>query len=258
MSYPPIQITFLGTGTSSGVPMIGCDCEVCKSPAAKDKRLRSSILVESANTTIVVDTGPDFRQQMLTHTVNKLDAVLLTHSHKDHIAGLDDVRAYNYFQQKPMDVFATKATLERVQEEFNYAFTGFKYPGIPVINLHLIANAPLEIGDLAIEPIPVWHLHMPVLGFRFGDFTYITDANRIEDASKEKIKGSQVLVLNALRHEKHISHFTLQEAINFADELEIPQVYFTHISHQMGFQEVMNEQLPASRQLAFDGQKIKI
>lgn len=238
--------------------MIGCDCEVCKSADVKDKRLRSSILVASPATTIVVDAGPDFRQQMLKHQVNKLDAVLLTHSHKDHIAGLDDVRAYNYFQQKPMQVYGTEATLHRIEEEFDYAFAENKYPGTPSFNLNIFENAPLTAGDLKIQPIPVWHLHMPVLGFRFGDFTYITDANRVDESSKEKIKGSKVVVLNALRHEKHISHFTLQEAINFADELEIPQVYFTHISHQMGFQKVINEQMPASRQLAFDGLKIKV
>lgn len=247
----------MGTGTSSGVPMVACDCEVCTSNNTKDKRYRSSILVESATTTVVVDAGPDFRSQMLAHNVNKLDAVLLTHSHKDHIAGLDDVRAYNYFQQKPMDVYASQATLNRIVVEFDYAFAKHKYPGIPTINLHtIVKNEPFFVGDLFIEPVAVWHLKMPVLGYRFGNFTYITDANRLENEEIKKISGSEILVLNALRHEQHISHFTLKEAITVADDLLIPQAYFTHISHQMGLHDVVNNSLPQNRQLAYDGQKI--
>ncbi|MCH5600604.1 MBL fold metallo-hydrolase [Niabella ginsengisoli] len=259
MPYPPLQITFLGTGTSSGVPMVGCTCGVCASTNNKDKRLRSSILLQSPETTIVIDSGPDFRQQMLTHNVNKLDAILLTHSHKDHIAGLDDVRAYNYFQKKPMDVFATEATLNRVKVEFDYAFAAVKYAGVPSIQLHTInSDDEFKIADLNIIPIPVWHMYMPVLGFRLGDFTYITDANRIDDIIKEKIKGSKVLVLNALRREKHISHFTLQEALDLADELEAPEAYFIHLSHQMGLHDKVSEELPPNRYLAFDGLQIKI
>lgn len=248
----------MGTGTSSGVPMIGCDCEVCTSGDPKDNRLRSSILIKSATTTIVVDSGPDFRQQMLRENVRQLDAVLFTHSHKDHIAGLDDVRAYNYFQQKPMQVYGTAFTLNRVKEEFNYAFAEQKYPGIPSIKLNTITEEAFTIGDITVQPIPVWHLFMPVMAFRFGNFTYITDANRIEESSKQKIKGSKVMVVNALRREKHISHFTLDEACALADELEIPQVYFTHISHQMGLNELVNKQLPATRQTAFDGLVINV
>ncbi|HMR83479.1 MAG TPA: MBL fold metallo-hydrolase [Niabella sp.] len=259
MSYPSLQITFLGTGTSSGVPMVGCHCEVCTSHDSKDKRLRSSILIQSPRTSIVIDTGPDFRQQMLTHKVDKLDAVLLTHSHKDHIAGLDDVRAYNYFQQKPMDVFASEATLKRVKTEFDYAFADVKYVGVPSVNLHTINDCdPFDVNDMVVIPVPVWHLYMPVLGFRTGNFTYITDANRIEPASKEKIKGSEILVLNALRKEKHISHFTLQEALALADELQIPQVYFIHLSHQMGLHHIITKELPEGRYLAYDGLKLQI
>lgn len=258
MSYPALQITFLGTGTSSGVPMIACNCEVCSSANAKDKRLRSSILVEAANKTIVIDTAPDFRQQMLTYDVKKLDAVLLTHSHKYHISGLDDVRAYNYFQQKPMNVYGSKETLFRVKEEFYYAFSDHKYPGVPLINLQTIDEGSFEADDLKVEAIPVWHLKMPVLGFRFGNFTYITDANSIDEAAKEKIKGTEVLVLNALRQQTHISHFSLEEAIALADELEIPMVYLTHISHQMGLHDDVNKQLPKNRQLAYDGLKINL
>lgn len=239
--------------------MVGCRCEVCSSPNFKDKRLRSSILVQSATTTLVVDAGPDFRQQMLTNNVEKLDAILLTHSHKDHIAGLDDVRAYNYFQQKPMDVYATDATLRRVKAEFDYAFADVKYAGVPSIQLHsLNDNDFFRVGNMEIQPIPVWHMYMPVIGFRIGDFTYITDANRIEDSAKERIKGSKVLVLNALRKEKHISHFTLQEALDLADELQIPQVYLVHLSHQMGLHDVVSQELPSGRFLAYDGLKIKI
>ena len=238
--------------------MIGCDCEVCNSGDARDKRLRSSILVQSTHTTIVVDSGPDFRQQMLRENVKQLDAVLFTHSHKDHIAGLDDVRAYNYFQQKPMQVYGTEATLYRIKEEFNYAFFEHKYPGIPSINLNTIAEDTFTVGDIKAEPIPVWHMFMPVMAFRFGDFTYITDANRIDESSKQKIKGSKIMVVNALRREKHVSHFTLEEACALADELEIPQVYFTHISHQLGLSELVNKQLPATRQLAYDGLKINL
>jgi len=259
MSYPPLHITFLGTGTSSGVPMVACDCAVCQSPDPKDQRLRSSILLQSPETTLVVDTGPDFRTQLLRHSVKKLDAVLLTHSHKDHIAGLDEVRAFNYFQQKPMEVFATEATLNRVKMEFDYAFSEHRIAGIPSINLTYIDEQTVfETGDLQIEPIPVWHMRMPVLGFRFGDFTYITDANRIDSASKEKIRGSKVLVLNALRHEPHVSHFTLKEAIALADELQIPQAYYTHISHQMGFHREVEASLPPGRNLAFDGLRITL
>ena len=213
MSCPPLHIIFLGTGTSSGVPMIGCDCEICLSTDKKDNRLRSSILVQSPTTTLVVDTGPDFRYQMLRQKVKKIDAVLFTHPHKDHLAGLDDIRAFNYFMQKPIEVYADALTEEAVRRDFYYAFTDTKYPGIPELNLNTIALDPFVIGDIPIIPILVWHLKMPVLGFRFGNFTYITDANRIDDTEKEKIKGSNTLVINALRKHKHISHFTLDEAV---------------------------------------------
>ncbi|MFL9482341.1 MBL fold metallo-hydrolase [Chitinophagaceae bacterium LWZ2-11] len=259
MIYPSINITFLGTGTSSGVPMIACSCEVCTSTDVKDKRLRSSILVQSANTTFVVDTTPDFRYQMLRINNKKLDAVLFTHPHKDHIAGLDDVRAYNYFQKKPMDIYANKLTQESLRREFYYAFSEERYPGIPQLDLHTINHInPFIIGDIPVTPIMVWHLNMPVLGFRFGKFTYITDANRIEESEKEKIRGSEVLVVNALRMESHISHFTLDEAVQLARELEIPEVYFTHISHQLGLHQAVNKQLPQHIRLAYDGLQIHL
>jgi len=253
MFVPALKITFLGTGTSSGVPMIACNCAVCESVDAKDKRLRSSILVESDTTSIVVDTTPDFRTQMLREKVKKLDAVLFTHPHKDHIAGLDDVKAFNYFHQQPMKVYANEMTQTALKKEFSYVFTDHKYPGIPDIQLHDIPNETFIIGDIPITPILVWHLKMPVLGFRFGDFTYITDANRIEESEMKKIEGSSIMVLNALRKEKHLSHFTLDEAIDIVDKLKVPKAYFTHISHQLGKDADINAELPEGIQLAHDG-----
>ncbi len=243
----------MGTGTSSGVPMIACDCEVCTSPDPKDNRLRSSILVESATTSFVIDATPDFRYQMLRIKNKKLDAVLFTHPHKDHIAGLDDVRAYNYIQKKPMEVFANALTLKGLQREYDYVFSEKKYPGIPQININLIDEKPFHIGDIKIIPIMVWHLHMPVFGYRIGKFTYITDANRIDEAEKKKIYGSEILVLNALRKEQHISHFTLDEAVALAMELKVKQAFFTHISHQLGRHEDINQTLPEHIRLAYDG-----
>jgi phosphoribosyl 1,2-cyclic phosphate phosphodiesterase len=258
VSNPSLKITFLGTGTSSGVPMIACECAVCTSTNKKDKRLRSSILVESQNTRFVVDTTPDFRYQMLRQNVKTLDAVLFTHPHKDHIAGLDDVRAYNYIQQQPMQIFANQMTIDALMREFAYAFADKKYPGVPNLELNTITLEPFSIGDINVVPVEVWHMKMPVFGFRFGDFTYITDANRIEESEKEKIWGSKVLVVNALRKEKHISHYNLEEAIELVHELEIPTAYFTHISHQLGKHEEIEKRLPEGIHLGFDGLVIEV
>jgi len=232
--------------------MIGCDCEVCTSTNKKDKRLRSSILVQSAHTTLAVDTGPDFRYQMLREKVKHLDAVIFTHPHKDHLAGLDDIRAFNYLQRRPMNVYADSLTEEAVRRDFYYAFSDTKYPGIPELNMNTINFEPFVVGDIPVTPVPVWHLKMPVMGFRFGKFTYITDANKIEDESKEKIMGSEVLVLNALRKEKHISHFNLEEAIAMVQELKVPTAYFTHISHQLGLHDVIESKLPEGIHLGYD------
>ena len=233
--------------------MIGCSCEVCTSPDKKDKRLRSSILVESANTSLVVDTGPDFRYQMLRAGLNKLDAVIFTHPHKDHMAGLDDVKAFNYHAGKPMEVFADSLTEEALRRDFYYAFSDTRYPGTPEINLNTITLESFVVGDIPVTPVLVWHLRMPVLGFRFGKFTYITDANRIENSEKEKIKGSDTIVLNALRKNKHVSHFNLTEAIDQVKELEIPTAYFTHISHQLGRHNEIEKELPEGIHLSYDG-----
>jgi len=255
---PPLTITFLGTGTSSGVPMIACKCEVCTSADKKDKRLRSSILVQSATTAIVVDTTPDFRYQMLREHVQSLDAVLFTHPHKDHIAGLDDVRAFNFFQEAPMQIYANQMTIDALMREFAYAFADKKYPGVPNLELNYITLDPFVIGDIPVTPVMVWHLKMPVYGFRFGNFTYITDANRIDADEKQKIKGSNVIVVNALRKEKHISHFALDEAINLVQELQVPEAYFTHISHQLGKHEAIESSLPEGIHLGYDGLKLRV
>lgn len=254
----PLTITFLGTGTSSGVPMIGCTCNVCTSTDPKDNRLRSSILVQSETTTLVVDTTPDFRYQMLRTKTKSLDAVVFTHPHKDHIAGLDDVRPFNFFTGKALNVYANAMTQKTLLSDFYYAFTDHKYPGVPEINLVSIDDEPFIVGDITVNPIKVWHHRMPVLGFRFNNFTYITDANRIDDEESEKIKGSDVIVLNALRKEKHISHFTLDEAIEQAHKLNVKEAYFTHISHQLGTHAEVSTLLPENIHLAYDGLQLSI
>jgi len=238
--------------------MIACGCEVCTSPDPKDKRLRCSILIESPTTTLVVDTGPDFRQQMLRAGVKHLDGIVFTHPHKDHVAGLDDVRAFNFFQRKPMNVYANEMTQEVIIREFPYAFADTRYPGVPEITLNTIDMEPFTVGDINIVPVQVWHMKMPVLGFRFGRFTYITDANRIEPAEQEKIKGSDIMALNALRIEKHISHFNLAEAIDAVREVQVPQGYFIHISHQLGRHADVSKNLPEGMHLAYDGLQLTV
>jgi phosphoribosyl 1,2-cyclic phosphate phosphodiesterase len=253
-----MQITFLGTGTSQGVPMIGCQCEVCQSTDAKDKRLRTSILITHNGKNVVIDTGPDFRQQMLREDIRELEAVVFTHEHKDHIAGLDDVRAYNYLQNKSMNVYATPRVQEALKRDFFYAFSGINYPGIPQLTLHTITDKPFDVAGLTFTPIEVMHMRLPVLGFRIGDFTFITDANYVSEEEKKKIRGSKVIVLNALRREKHVSHYTLDEAVALMKELNPERGYFVHISHQMGLHEAVNEALPSNIQLARDGLKIEV
>jgi len=233
--------------------MIGCDCEVCLSADPMDRRLRSSVMVETEGMRIVIDTGPDFRYQMLRTGIRQLDAILFTHPHKDHIAGLDDVRAFNFFSGRAMPLYANEMTEEALRREYHYAFGASRYPGVPSLDLNRISTEPFRIGSLTIIPILVWHLKMPVLGFRIGDFTYITDANRIDPDSLEKIKGSRVVVLNALRRTPHISHFTLDEAVDLVRELAIPQAWFTHISHQLGTHASVSPSLPEGIALAYDG-----
>lgn len=229
-----MKVTFLGTGTSQGVPMIGCQCEVCQSADSRDKRLRSSILIEYKGKHIVVDTGPDFRYQMLRENVRHLDAILFTHEHKDHVAGMDDVRAFNYHAKKAMQVYATERVQKALKREFYYAFEAEKYPGVPQIDLNTIDATPFTIEGLEVVPIEMMHYKLPVLGFRFGKFAYLTDANYIAPQELEKLMGVEVMVINALRQQKHISHFSLEEALAIIDKIGPKQAYLTHFSHQMG------------------------
>jgi len=251
-------ITFLGTGTSQGVPFIGCKCNVCTSTDARDKRLRASIWVKTENTSIVIDTGPDFRYQMLRAEVPTLDAVVFTHGHKDHVAGLDDVRAFNYWQNSGIDVYADKYTEEVLRREFQYVFNGIQYPGIPVLDIIPITGEPFTIGDVTLQPIQVMHYKLPVYGFRIGNFGYITDANYIAPEEIEKLKGTEILVLNALRHEPHVSHFTLSEAMDLAKEIGAARTYFTHASHQLGLHAALEADLPEGMFMAYDGLQIDI
>lgn len=254
-----LRFTFLGTGTSQGVPMIACDCDVCLSSDKKDKRLRSSVLIQSDKTSVVIDTGPDFRYQMLRVNNKKLDAVVFTHSHKDHIAGLDDIRAYNYLQNKHIAVYANKATWKAIRQEFEYIFAENKYPGIPLIDaFEITAGQKFQIQDISLEAFEVMHYKLPVLGFRINDLVYITDANYLEPKLIEQLKGCKYLILNALRIEKHISHFSLNEAIAIAQEINAEQSYFTHISHLLGKHETVNKILPPKISLAYDGLQIEI
>ncbi|WP_317196841.1 MBL fold metallo-hydrolase [Edaphocola aurantiacus] len=251
-----MNITFLGTGTSQGVPMIGCGCEVCTSANPKDNRLRSAVWLQNEDTSVVIDSGPDFRYQMLRAKVETLDGIVFTHGHKDHVAGLDDVRAYNYWTQKDIDIFANPDTEEILRREFQYAFSNIQYPGLPQLAIHSLTGQDFTVGSMDFRTIKVLHYKLEVFGYRIGDFTYITDANYIAPEEMDKIRGTKILVLNALRHEKHISHFTLNEAIDIAQEIGAEQTYFTHISHQLGLHDEINTSLPQGIFLAYDGLKL--
>jgi phosphoribosyl 1,2-cyclic phosphate phosphodiesterase len=252
-----VTVTFLGTGTSQGVPVIGCECDVCRSIDFRDKRLRVSIHVQEGPTSLIIDSGPDFRQQVLRERIKKLDALLFTHEHKDHTSGMDDIRAYNFMQHTDMPVYGEERVLKQIQQEFAYIFSGHNYPGIPRVTLYPITEKNFSIDGIAITPIRVMHYKLPVLGFRIKDFTYITDANYISDQEKEKIAGSQIIVLNALRKEPHISHFSLSEALALLEELKPQQAYITHISHLMGLHREVEAELPDFVHLAYDGLKLE-
>jgi phosphoribosyl 1,2-cyclic phosphate phosphodiesterase len=253
-----VKITFLGTGTSSGVPLIGCRCDVCQSADERDKRLRVSIHIEIFGKSFVIDTGPDFRQQMLRANINHLDAVLFTHEHKDHTAGLDDIRAYNFLQHCEIPVFGRAQVLEQLKAEFAYIFTEHKYAGVPLIRLNEIKNEVFEIEGVAIQPIEVMHYRLPVFGYRFNNFAYITDVNFISETELQKLTNLDVLVLGALQIPSHPSHFTLAEAIEVAQRIGAKQTYFTHISHKMGKHADVSKLLPNTIHLAYDGLQLSL
>ncbi len=253
-----MTITLLGTGTSTGVPMIGCDCVVCRSVDFRDKRLRTSVHISVDGRSFVIDTGPDFRQQMLRLAPSHLDAVLFTHEHKDHTAGLDDIRAFNFWQKRDIPVYGRASVLAHLRQEFSYVFAEKKYPGIPQIQIHEIRNEPFEIMGVPILPIDVLHHRLPVFGFRIGDFTYLTDVNHIPEAELEKVRGTKVLVLDALQRTEHTAHYTLPQAIAVTEQIQPDQTYFTHISHRMGLHRDVERELPAHIRLGYDGLVISL
>ncbi len=248
-----MKITFLGTGTSQGVPVIACKCATCKSDDPKDKRLRASVLVEHQDRVVIIDTGPDFRQQMLSASVARLDAVIFTHEHRDHIAGLDDIRAYNFLQDQPMDVYGEARVLRALQHTFPYIFAERKYPGIPQVNFHQIGIEPFTVEGIEIIPVRAYHYRLPVLGYRIGDFTYITDANFIAPEELEKIKGTRYFTICALRKRKHISHYSLSEALEVIRLVSPEHAYLTHVSHLMGSHAETTSELPDNVSFAWDG-----
>lgn len=254
----PIQVTFLGTGTSQGIPMIACGCEVCRSADTRDKRLRVSIHVETQGKSFIIDTGPDFRQQILRAGIQHVDAVLYTHEHKDHTAGMDDIRGFNYAQQATIPLYAQQNVIDQLKREFAYAFGEDKYPGVPEIEVHAIRNEAFQIEGVNIQPILVKHYFLDVFGYRFGDFTYITDANFIAEEEIEKVRGTKVLVINALRKTPHISHFTLAEALEFIDKIKPEKAYITHLSHMMGLHAEVQAELPAHVFIAYDGLTVTV
>jgi phosphoribosyl 1,2-cyclic phosphate phosphodiesterase len=260
MSNDSIKVTFNGTGTSQGVPVIGCQCNVCKSTDKKNNRLRSSISIQTKGTSIVIDSGPDFRQQMLRANINHLDAIIFTHEHKDHVAGLDDVRAYNFLSKKPINIYCSDNVFKALKREYHYIFDpAFQYPGIPkIIRNKINNNTTFNINNVKIEPIEVLHYKLPVLGFRIEDFCYITDASYISENEKNKLKNLKVLVLNALRKEKHMSHFNLEEALDLINELKPQKAYLTHISHLLGEHIEVSKELPNNVEIAYDTLSITI
>jgi phosphoribosyl 1,2-cyclic phosphate phosphodiesterase len=254
------ELTFLGTGTSQGVPVIACACEICRSLDFRDKRLRTSAHVKYNGYSLVIDTGPDFRQQMLRENITHVDAILFTHAHKDHTAGMDDIRSFNFKNRRDMPVYATNKVIEQLRQEFAYIFSPDKYPGTPNVAIREITKNPftMDDGQTTIVPVEVMHYKLPVLGFRFGNLTYITDANYIAPEEMAKIKGSEILIINALRREKHISHFNLEEALAIVAQVEPRMAYLTHISHHLGLHSEVSKELPPNVQLAYDGLKVRV
>ena len=253
-----IEITFLGTGTSTGVPVVACDCKVCTSPDMRDRRLRTSAMLKINDHNFVIDCGPDFRYQMIREKVEDITAILFTHGHRDHIAGLDDVRAFNYVLNKTVDIYATQRVIDSINKEFPYILKEKRFFGAPQLHFHTIENEPFAINGVEFTPIEVMHHKMPVFGFRVNDFTYITDASFISDEEKQKIAGSKVLVINALRKSSHISHFSLEEALRVVDEVKPEAAYITHLSHFMGLHDDVEQALPANVFIAYDGLRVKM
>ncbi len=253
-----MKLIFLGTGTSQGVPVVACQCPVCLSENPKDKRLRSSVMIETEGQCLVIDAGPDFRQQMLKYKVRHLNGILLTHEHVDHIFGLDDIRAFNWVQKQPTDIYAEERVQVAIRRIFDYVFADWKYPGIPQMHLHLLENKEFKIGDLKVMPIRGFHYKLPVFGFRIGKLAYVTDINRLESQELDKLRGLDVMVINALRKEEHISHYSLPEALGVIAEVKPAKAYLTHLSHQMGFYDEVQKELPENVFLAYDGLEVEI
>lgn len=253
-----MKITVLGSGTSQGVPVIGCSCSVCRSLDFRDKRLRVSIHLEVDNQSFIIDSGPDFRQQILRERITHLDALIFTHEHKDHTAGMDDIRSFNFLQKQDIPIYARLSVLEQLKREFEYVFSEKKYPGVPRVKAIPITNTPFQVNTIQINPIEALHYKLPVFGYRIKDFTYLTDIKSISESEKEKIKGSKVLLLDALQKEDHLSHLTLSEALELAEEIGAEKTYLTHISHKMGLHQDINSELPENVKLAYDGLKFEL
>ena len=247
-----MKVTILGSGTSQGVPVIACDCEVCRSTDEHDKRLRCSAMIDIGEKKLIIDAGPDFRTQMLRAGVKDVTALLLTHEHKDHIGGLDDIRAFNWVKNGEVDIYCNQRTKDVIYKDYDYAFAEFRYPGVPEMNIHVIDEAPFHIDDIEVITVTVMHYRLPVSAFRIGNFAYVTDANFISEESMKKLEGVEYMVINALRKEIHLSHFTLNQAIQVVQRLNVKQAYITHIGHQMGLHEQVSLELPENVKLAYD------
>ncbi len=253
-----MKLTFLGTGTSQGVPVIACRCAVCSSADERDKRLRASVLLETEGKVLLIDAGPDFRQQLLRAKTEHLDAILLTHEHKDHTAGLDDVRAFNHITGKPVDIYAEQRVLDALKKEYNYVFAEKKYPGSPEMALHAIDEHPFTVAGIDVQPIRVWHYRLPILGFRVGQLAYITDAKEVTAGEREKLKNLDVLVVNAVKHGSHISHFSIEEALAFIDDIKPRRAYITHLSHRLEKHAELQAMMPENVHIAYDGLGLRL